>query len=324
MATSVSAGDITINIENTEMHKYREAFRLFDVNNTGDITVEELKEVLGSLGYDVNDDKLNRRLDEVDVRKNGVINFDEFMKVVSCEMVHEEEAEIMRLFRVFDSDRKGYVTREKLQTVLKKLGLNFTEQQINLMMEAADTAQDGRINYEEFVDLNRNGLLTNQQPKRRKCRLSVCISNVEIDKYREAFRLFDTDSTNKISIDELEQVLKNLGFETGITVDFKQRLKEIDRRGNGVINFDEFIDCIGDTKHDTEEREMLTTFKMFDVEGNGYIYPHELRAVLKKLGFVFTDKQVDAMIQYADVAGDGRINFEEFLRVNDFRLHHKR
>lgn len=321
MATSVNAGDIHINLDNTEIQKYREAFRLFDVNNTGDINLAELKEILDSMGYETNDDELNKRLDEVDVRKNGVINFDEFMKVVSREIIYEEEEELLTLFHIFDPDRKGYVTKDQMRTVLKKLGLNFTEQQINLMMEVADKAGDGRINYEEFVQLNRSGLYTNQ-PKERTPSLSAFISAVEFDKYREAFRLFDIDNTKKISVGELKHVLENLGFKTS-SGDLEKRIKEIDRRRNGVINFDEFVEFVVTTKHNSEDLEMWTTFKMFDIEGNGFIYPHELRAVLKKLGFVFTDKQVDAMIQYADVAGDGRINFEEFLRVNDYRLHHK-
>lgn len=145
-------------IDEVEMQKYREAWRLFDPKDTGHITLDEFKEILGKLGINAAEHEINQRLAEVDLRNNGVINFDEFMRVVTSEAHHHENnpgAEMLHMFQIFDPENKGYVTKVELAEVLKKLGLPFTEQQLDLMMDYADIAGDGRINYNEFLHMNK-------------------------------------------------------------------------------------------------------------------------------------------------------------------------
>lgn len=145
--------------DSVETQKYREAWRLFDKNDTGNITVAEFKEILNSFGIVATDFEMNKRLSEVDMRHNGVINFDEFMKVVASDTTETTQspaaAEMLQMFRIFDPDRKGYVTKEELDEVLKKLGLNFTQKQLDLMMEYADSTGDGKINYKDFLKVNK-------------------------------------------------------------------------------------------------------------------------------------------------------------------------
>ena len=118
-------------------------------------TLVELKLVLNSLGVEASDQDIQQRLAEVDVRSNGVINFDEFIKFVSMGNQTVSPADEMRqMFKIFDPEQKGYVTKEELKTVLKeKLKLPFTDQQIDGMLDYADSAGDGRINYYEFIQM---------------------------------------------------------------------------------------------------------------------------------------------------------------------------
>ena len=141
-------------MDQNEVMKYREAFRLFDVQDTGDITLPELKQVLNSLGVQASDSDIECRLAEVDIRSNGVINFDEFIRFVSAGNHAVSPADEMKqMFKIFDPNQKGYVTKQELKDVLKKLGLPFTDQQIDGMIEYADSAGDGRINYYEFIQM---------------------------------------------------------------------------------------------------------------------------------------------------------------------------
>jgi len=90
----------------------------------------------------------------VDVRNNGVINFDEFVKFVASDNYTFTPAEEMRqMFKIFDPNQKGYVTRDELREVLRKLGLPFTDQQIDGMLDYADVEGDGKINYHEFIQM---------------------------------------------------------------------------------------------------------------------------------------------------------------------------
>jgi Ca2+-binding protein (EF-Hand superfamily) len=146
--------DTAIRMDPADVQKYREAFRLFDIQDTGDITLAELKQVLNNLGIQASDDDISRRLAEVDVRNNGVINFDEFVKFVASDNYTFTPAEEMRqMFKIFDPNQKGYVTRDELREVLRKLGLPFTDQQIDGMLDYADVEGDGKINYHEFIQM---------------------------------------------------------------------------------------------------------------------------------------------------------------------------
>lgn len=54
---------------------------------------------------------------------------------------------------------------------------------------------------------------------------------------------------------------------------------------------------------------------MFDVNGDGWISREELRTVMTNLGEKLTDQDIDAMIKEADLNGDGRVNYEEFVQM---------
>lgn len=152
--TTSESTNKSVTMDQNEVMKYREAFRLFDVQDTGDITLPELKQVLNSLGVQASDSDIECRLAEVDIRSNGVINFDEFIRFVSAGNHAVSPADEMKqMFKIFDPDQKGYVTKQELKDVLKKLGLPFTDQQIDGMIEYADSAGDGRINYYEFIQM---------------------------------------------------------------------------------------------------------------------------------------------------------------------------
>ena len=56
-------------------------------------------------------------------------------------------------------------------------------------------------------------------------------------------------------------------------------------------------------------------FKMFDKNGDGFIDRSEMNKLVKELllGKDYPTKAVDQMFREADVDGDGRISFAEFI-----------
>ena len=54
---------------------------------------------------------------------------------------------------------------------------------------------------------------------------------------------------------------------------------------------------------------------MFDKNGDNYISRSELKSAMKKLGEKMTDKDIDDMIKEADLDKDGKVNYEEFIRI---------
>ena len=55
--------------------------------------------------------------------------------------------DILNAFRVFDKNGNGYIEAKELKDILRKLGDNTTDEQIQEMIQVADIDKDGRINY---------------------------------------------------------------------------------------------------------------------------------------------------------------------------------
>ncbi|PRP73654.1 centrin [Planoprotostelium fungivorum] len=59
------------------------AFRLFDEDNTGRITLKNLRKIAKDLGENLNDDELQAMIDEFDHDKDGMINESEFTAIMT-------------------------------------------------------------------------------------------------------------------------------------------------------------------------------------------------------------------------------------------------
>lgn len=61
--------------------------------------------------------------------------------------------EIREAFRVFDMDRSGFVQVEEMRFVMRNIGAQLTEEEIEEMLTEADPDRDGRISYEGRSEL---------------------------------------------------------------------------------------------------------------------------------------------------------------------------
>ena len=50
-------------------------------------------------------------------------------------------------------------------------------------------------------------------------------------------------------------------------------------------------------------------------DGDGLITASELKLTMNNLGEPLTDEEVQAVIEEADIDGDGKINFQEFKKL---------
>ena len=66
------------------------------------------------------------------------------------QLTEEQIAEFKEAFSLFDKDGDGTITTKELGTVMRSLGQNPTEAELQDMINQADRDGDGEINLDEF------------------------------------------------------------------------------------------------------------------------------------------------------------------------------
>jgi len=134
-----------------ERQSYKDAFDQFDRDGNGDITIEELGTVMRSLGQNPTDAELKDIINEVDIDNNGSINFEEFLLLMAPKSTAiDHERELRGAFDVFDKDGSGSISTEELRAVMRSIGENLSDAEIDEMLNEADKDKNGTIDFEEF------------------------------------------------------------------------------------------------------------------------------------------------------------------------------
>lgn len=70
-------------MERDPIEEIKKAFQLFDDDNTGKISVRNLKRVAKELGEDIDEEELQAMIDEFDLDNDGEINEQEFISIMT-------------------------------------------------------------------------------------------------------------------------------------------------------------------------------------------------------------------------------------------------
>lgn len=133
-----------------KLQELQEAFVLFDKNQDGMITKEELGAVLHSLGQRPTVSEVQALIRSVDLDRSGTIDFDEFVKIFSAKLSVDPEKELHEVFCIFDENGDGFISSDELYSMLHKLGEHITKNEAQKMINEADLNRDGKVDYREF------------------------------------------------------------------------------------------------------------------------------------------------------------------------------
>uniref|UniRef100_G3PGF2 Calmodulin 2a (phosphorylase kinase, delta) n=1 Tax=Gasterosteus aculeatus aculeatus TaxID=481459 RepID=G3PGF2_GASAC len=100
------------------------------------------------------------------------------------QLTEEQIAEFKEAFSLFDKDGDGTITTKELGTVMRSLGQNPTEAELQDMINEVDADGNGTIDFPEFLTMMAR-------------KMKDTDSEEEI---REAFRVFDKVKAVKLSI----------------------------------------------------------------------------------------------------------------------------
>ena len=141
------------------------------------------------------------------------------LKFISTQFdLKKEEEHMAQLFKQFDKDANGIITKNEFKSQLNVLyGENVAEELTKKIFHNIDVDGSGEISYNEFI----TAILNNEKV-------------VTADRLSKAFKLFDKDNSGKLSIDEIKHVFG------GDEESWKKIFEEVDINKDGEVDFEEF------------------------------------------------------------------------------------
>ena len=130
----------------------------------------------------------------------------------------KEEESLKHVFKAFDKDGKGEISRKDFVEQIEKLyGDVISEEILHEFFSTLDLDNSGAISYNEFLTsvIDSHKILTE-------------------DRLRKAFDMFDKDGSGTLDISEIKQ------YFGGNDKTWKRVLKDVDENGDGQVDFAEF------------------------------------------------------------------------------------
>ncbi|XP_059138647.1 centrin-3 [Physella acuta] len=147
------------------------------------------------------------------------------------ELAEEQKQEIREAFDLFDTDKDRAIDYHELKVAMRALGFDVKKADVLKILRDYDREGAGKISFDDFNEVMTDMML-DRDPQ---------------EEILKAFKLFDDDTSGKISLRNLRRVARELG-ENMTDEELRAMIDEFDRDGDGEINEEEFIAIMtGDT-----------------------------------------------------------------------------
>ncbi|XP_041377827.1 caltractin-like [Gigantopelta aegis] len=136
-----------------EVRDLRTVFEIFDTDSDGFIDAVELRKSLRALGFKISKEDARRMIMDISIKGKGKVDFRDFLDTVLDRQGDSRDIydEILKGFKMFDSDNSGLISMENLRQACKEAGIKFTQQELEDMIAEADLNGDGKVDESEFL-----------------------------------------------------------------------------------------------------------------------------------------------------------------------------
>jgi len=188
----------------------------------------------------------------------------------------QAESRLRLIFRRFDTDKNGTVSRDEFFAGMKKIGLGMSDKQLSRFMDMVDTDGSGAIDYEEFIS-----------------------------KFEEASPLAPEQGPVKAAGARCASSLSAATTTTTATTTLPDDATVARVNANPLVRQlrEKLYQKAGSAKQ---------LFRQYDVNGDGYLSNAEMGKVVAMLAPQMDKEEVNTLVFAMDPSGDGYLNYREF------------
>ncbi len=136
-----------------QLKEYKEAFDLFDRDQTGLIGPNEIYSLLKNFGNPTPKKEIDKLMADFDNDGDGKLSFDEFVTFLHQSYVTLDEMEaVIRAFKTFDRNNSGEIDLNEFKFILEKLGHKLPDDVVKLIFYESKLNENGKMDYNEFVN----------------------------------------------------------------------------------------------------------------------------------------------------------------------------
>ncbi|TPP59399.1 20 kDa calcium-binding protein (Antigen SM20) [Fasciola gigantica] len=141
-------------IQEDQVKTAKDVFKRYDKRGQDKISTTDLGPAFRALNLKVKPDTLKAvSYTHLDV-STGFIDFNGFLICFGKSLQEEQDERDLRdAFRVLDKNKRGEIDVEDLRWILKELGDDLTEEEIDDMIRDTDTDGSGFVDFDEFYKL---------------------------------------------------------------------------------------------------------------------------------------------------------------------------
>ena len=194
---------------------------------------------------------------------------------------------------------KDYKKRISIDSALKHKWFSLFED---------NTKNEFKIIDQDILDSLQNFQYTNILQKETFYYLAKLSNDKEILKLKKAFEIIDKDNSGEIEYEEIPNIFKDLGIQASES-ELKSIFRSLDFHCDGKVNYSEFLAGTLSSLKNFKDEKLLSAFKYFDVNDEGYITCDSIITALKASNVAVDEVEI---IDYFNKRKLKKINFEQF------------
>ena len=136
----------------------------------------------------------------------------------------------------------------------------------------------------------------------------------QVKKMRDAFFYLDVLDNGILMVPELKKAFTEFGVKI-TDLEIEETIRGLEQRAKGAITYTEFISATIDESFYRKQVYLDEAFKRFDYDQDHYISYDDIHQTFCRFGISLTKKDIHDMIKDFDENNDGKISYEEFMKI---------